>query len=178
MPGVGGRRRPGQSAARQQGGAPDHPDDASAARLAAIPWLARRDFSSPELRERLLRAGYASAAVEGALEHLRAERAVDDARYAERYVAYQAGRGLGPVRIRRALLALGLAAELVESALAAAVDWPARARELRIRRFGVQIPESWSDKARQARFLQYRGFSSDHIRFALGSDFDPDDSAD
>jgi SOS response regulatory protein OraA/RecX len=42
----------------------------------------------------------------------------------------------------------------------------------------VQIPESWSDKARQARFLQYRGFSSDHIRFALGSDFDPDDSAD
>lgn len=178
MPGVGGRRRPGRSAERQRSGVPDHPDDAAAARLAAIPWLARRDFSSPELRARLRRAGYSASAVEGALERLRAERAVDDSRYAERYVAYQAGRGQGPVRIRRELLELGLAAEIVESALAAGVDWTVRARDVRVRRFGARPPESFGDKARQARFLQYRGFSSDHIRFALGSDFDPDDSSD
>ena len=30
-------------------------------------------------------------------------------------------------------------------------------------------------KAKQGRFLQYRGFSSDHIRAALGPDFDPDE---
>jgi regulatory protein len=36
------------------------------------------------------------------------------------------------------------------------------------------VPESWPEKARQARFLQYRGFSSDHIRAALGADFDSD----
>jgi regulatory protein len=174
----GGRRRPGRAPARQAGGGPDHPDDAAAARLAAIPWLARRDYSSAELRERLTGAGYAPAAVEAALARLRAERAVDDGRYAERYVTYQAGRGQGPVRIRRELLELGLAADIVEAALATEADWPGRAREVRVRRFGAVAPQSWKDKGRQAKFLQYRGFSSDHIRFALGSDFDPDDSLD
>jgi regulatory protein len=174
----GGRRRPSRATARQVGGGPDHPGDAAAARLAAIPWLARRDYSSAELRERLAGAGYEPEAVEGAIERLRAERAVDDGRYAERYVAYQAGRGQGPVRIRRELLDLGLPADTVEGALAAEPDWPGRAREVRIRRFGAQAPQEWKDKGRQAKFLQYRGFSSDHIRFALGSDFDPDDSLD
>lgn len=172
----GGRRRPGRAAAGQTG--PDHRGDAAAARLAAIPWLARRDYCSAELRERLAAAGYEPAAVEGALERLRAERAVDDGRYAERYVAYQAGRGQGPVRIRRELLDVGIPPDLVEQALAAEADWPGRAREARIRRFGADVPRSWKDKGRQAKFLQYRGFSADHIRFALGSDFDPDDSLD
>lgn len=174
----GGLRRPRRAASRPAGGRPDHPGDAAAARLAAIPWLARRDYCSAQLRERLAAAGYEPAAVEGALERLRAERAVDDGRYAERYVAYQAGRGQGPVRIRRELLDLGVPADLIEAALATESDWPGRAREARVRRFGAEAPQSRKEKGRQATFLQYRGFSSDHIRFALGSDFDPDDSFD
>jgi regulatory protein len=39
-------------------------------------------------------------------------------------------------------------------------------------KFGLQIPTSWVQRARQARFLQYRGFSSDHIRSATGADPD------
>ena len=49
-----------------------------------------------------------------------------------------------------------------------------RAREARIRRFGPEVPLERAQKVRQARFLQYRGFSSDHIRSALGPDFDLD----
>lgn len=161
--------------------APDHPGDAGSARLAAIPWLARRDYASPELAAKLTALGYTVEAVEGALTQLQAERAVDDARYCSRYVSYQANRGQGPVRIRRDLAAVGLPAALIDPALEAE-DWRQHCRDVRRRRFGPEIPADWKEKGRQSKFLQYRGFSSDHIRFALGGDlpseFDPDDITD
>jgi regulatory protein len=53
---------------------------------------------------------------------------------------------------------------------------------VRRRRFGPEVPADWKEKGRQSKFLQYRGFSSDHIRFALGgalpSEFDSDDITD
>lgn len=159
----------------------EHPGDAASARLAAIPWLARRDYCSPELRRKLCELGYDEAAAEGAVARLVAERAVNDTRYCERYVAYQAQRGQGPFRIRRDLESEGLGADLIQGALAAE-DWRERCLEVRRRRFGPEPPAEWKEKGRQAKFLQYRGFSSDHIRFALQgaepSDFDPDDIPD
>ena len=55
---------------------------------------------------------------------------------------------------------------LAEAALADGPDWAALARQVRQGRFGARPPADWREKARQARFLQYRGFSSDHIRAA------------
>jgi regulatory protein len=45
---------------------------------------------------------------------------------------------------------------------------------VRVRRFGKTPPASWKERTRQARFLQYRGFSADHIRAATGADPDTD----
>ena len=42
------------------------------------------------------------------------------------------------------------------------------AREARRRRFGVSPPGDYAGRARQARFLQYRGFTHEQIRAALG----------
>ncbi|MGH8149776.1 MAG: regulatory protein RecX [Steroidobacteraceae bacterium] len=112
-----------------------------------------------------------SALVTTALAELTAEHALDDARYAGNYVAYHAARGQGPVRIAADLKALGLPGELIDSALEAGPDWRALARQARVRKFGPDAPGNWAEKGRQARFLQYRGFSSDHIRSALGPDF-------
>jgi len=109
-----------------------------------------------------------------AVEELVCGRVLDDARYAANYVSYHSERGQGPLRIAADLRALGLAVEVIEAALAGGPDWAALAREVRIRRFGLEAPADWAGKGRQARFLQYRGFSSDHIRSALGADFDPD----
>jgi regulatory protein len=94
---------------------------------------------------------------------------VNDERYAMQFVSYHSERGFGPLRIRRDLEQLGVGAELIETALAG-TDWAQLARELRIRRFGLAVPKRWPEKAREARFLQYRGFSTDHIRSALGAE--------
>lgn len=154
---------------------PSHAADPERVRLAAVALLARRDYASGELRQKLEGQGYEAGAVAAVLADLVARKIVDDARFAENYVTWHAQRGHGPVRIAADLRALNLPAELIEAALAAGPDWRARAREVRIRRFGLEEPVTWAQKARQARFLQYRGFSSDHIRAALGADFDPDE---
>ena len=144
-------------------------------RGAAVALLARRDFASTELKQKLQGQGYTAEAVEEAVAELVESGLLNDARYLEHFVVYHAERGQGPVRIAALLRELGLAGEAIETALKTGPDWRARAREVRIRRFGPEEPASWPDKAKQGRFLQYRGFSSDHIRAALGPDFDPNE---
>jgi regulatory protein len=150
------------------------PKDASAAELAAVALLARRDFAGGELGARLRERGFEPAVVAALLERLRARRLLNDGRYAAHFVEYHSARGQGPVRIRRDLQAVGVDAALIEAALEAVPDWAALAREVRRRRFGAEPPQAWREKGRQARFLQYRGFSNDHIRTALGPDFEMD----
>jgi regulatory protein len=162
----GALRRPAAAAAS--------PADPGGAHRAAVALLARRDFSSGELKEKLLARGFEAEAAAATVEALTAAGALNDARFASNYVAYHAARGQGPVRIAADLRARGLAATLIDSALAEGPDWRARARALRERRFGRAPPASWRERARQGRFLQYRGFSSDHIRAALGADPDTD----
>jgi regulatory protein len=149
-------------------------DDSAAARAAAVALLARRDLPSGELRKRLGARGFAPAAIAEALDVLAEEGALNDERFARNYVAYHAGRGHGPIRIGADLRARGLPSELVEAALGSGPDWRAAAAAARARRFGKAAPASWREKARQARFLQYRGFSADHIRAATGADPDTD----
>jgi regulatory protein len=155
-------------------GAPASPDP-DGARLAAVALLARRDFASGELAGRLQADGYPAEVVAVAIADLTAERILDDARFASHYVTYHAQRGQGPRRIAADLNARGVAQIHIEAALAAGPDWRAQAREVRKRRFGAIPPESWAEKAKQGRFLQYRGFSSDHVRSALGPDFESED---
>jgi len=151
--------------------APERAADPAAVGAGAAALLARRDYSSAGLRQRLVSQGFDALAVQQVLEELIERRYLDDERYAAQYVSYHAGRGHGPRRIGRDLAAEGLSEELIAAALASIEDWCALARELRIRRFGLAAPASWPEQARQARFLLYRGFSNDHIRSALGPDF-------
>jgi regulatory protein len=152
----------------------DSGDDQSAIAAAAIALLARRDFSSGELARRLCERGYETSAVQAALADLSERRYFDDARYAANFVTSKAQRGHGPARIRQELAQQGLAAEEIDPALHNGADWPALARQVRVRKFGEAAPDGWAERSRQARFLQYRGFSVDHIRSALGPDVDPD----
>ena len=146
--------------------------DPAAALAVAVALLAARDFGPAELRAKLISRGFEAAAAQAAIEELKARGALNEARYAQNYVTWHAGRGQGPVRIGADLRRHGIPEDLIESALAAGPDWPALARKLCRAKFGPATPSSWREKARQMRFLQYRGFSSDHIRAATGADPD------
>jgi regulatory protein len=147
------------------------PDDPRAARLAALRLQNRRDHGARELAERLVARGFTRIAAESAVEGLRKERLVHDGRFAEHFVAYHANRGRGPVGIAHRLRAAGVPADTIEAAVDAdGPVWRRRCAEVRRKRFGAQLPATWAEKGRQARFLTQRGFSADQVRAAVGSE--------
>ena len=150
------------------------PLDPRAARAAALDALARRDYASADLRRKLLEKGYDVAVVAPLLDALRAEKLLDDRRYAENFVAYHAARGQGPLRVRAELRRHGLEGILVEECLDAFPDWIVQLRKAQQKKFGAKPPSNYADKQRQAKFLGYRGFTSAQIRMALGFDVELD----
>jgi regulatory protein len=150
--------------------------DERTVRTAALALLAGRDFGRTELVRRLGRRGYRDEVVAAVVAGLVAERLLSESRFVEQFIRQHAGRGHGPARIRAELRERGVPEAEIEAGLDAATeDWAALARDVRRRRFGVSPPGDYAVRARQARFLQYRGFSNEQIRAALGpgEDFDP-----
>lgn len=138
----------------------------NALRSRAIRLLARREHTRAELANKLAAHG-TQEEINAVIVELQACYLQSDARFAESYVRSQAPR-LGILRLRHNMLTKGLDRELVESLLVAA-DMPddlVRARSLWSRRFGA-VPANPKEWARQARFLQARGFASDTVRRLL-----------
>ena len=138
-----------------------------ALRRRAIACLARREHSRAELAQKLAARFEAdSGEIDTVLDELVAQGLQSDQRFAESWVRSKAAR-FGSARLRHDLLAKGVAAELVEAVLAEAIsgeeskegDEAARARALWQHRFG-QPATDVRERAKQARFLQGRGFSS------------------
>lgn len=91
--------------------------DEEGALRAALRLLERRPHGRVELERKLLRKGHGDVAVRAAIARLDRLGLMDDAAFAEAYVAARAGRGRGPARLRRDLEALGVAAGAIERAL-------------------------------------------------------------
>ena len=142
--------------------------DPAAVRATAIGLLGRREYACRELAAALQRKGFESSLVAEALSELAGEGVLNDNRYTESLVRQLVGRGQGPARVRQALQEAGITADMITVALEGP-DWQQLAADVRQRKFGSAKPKSWPDKSRQMRFLQYRGFSTDHIRGALDS---------
>ncbi len=144
-------------------------DDPQAARLAALKLLNRRDYGARELSERLVARGIEPGTAIAAVEMLVTEKLVDDARYAEHFVAYHANRGRGPLGITYKLREAGVSQDQIAAAVDAdSADWQKRCAEVRRKRFGIKLPTTWIQRGRQARFLSQRGFSAEQIRVAVG----------
>ncbi|MCB1843750.1 MAG: regulatory protein RecX [Halioglobus sp.] len=142
--------------------------DPASIRLAAMNLLARREHSLGELRRKLGRRFTDASAVEEQLQRLADEGLQCDRRFAESFVRQRIQRGHGPLRIRQELRQRALDAAVVDAALGDAnVDWEALAGHVLERKFGLLPAEDLHDKARRARFLQYRGFSPEHYRVLI-----------
>jgi len=148
----------------------DAPEDpGKRVRRAALRMLERREFSAAELRRRLAAKGVEEAEAGAAIADLGARGLQSDARFAESMVRARVSRGYGPLRIAAELKARGVADAIGREALEAWTgEWAALAAQARRKRFGVLVPREWSERARQQRFLEYRGFEQDHIRSAMG----------
>lgn len=143
-------------------------------RARALQYLARREYSRAELRGKLLPHVQEDADFEHAfdfsgpvnvdalLDDLAARGWLSDERAATQLV-HAKRRRFGTQRIIHELRQKGIAEELISAALPELKDSELEAaREVWKKKFGT-APQDEKEKARQARFLQSRGFSMDTI---------------
>lgn len=130
--------------------------------------MAKREHSKTELQRKLDARGYEAQAVRTVLDQLEAEQLQSDERFIEAFVHHRTDKGYGPCRIAQELRQRGISDNL----LATYIDlnelaWHERAAVVRQKRFGSELPSDYRERARQSRFLQYRGFTSEQIRHVM-----------
>ena len=150
-------------------------DELTKARRKAMDLLARREYGRAELEHKLTTAGFDAEVAADAVHALSEEGLQSDLRFVESFVQSRVNQGKGPVRIHADLGERGIAAALVDTVLEeTSQDWYELAREIRLKKFGPGRPEDFKEKARQMRFLQYRGFEPDQVQAAVSA---PDKNA-
>jgi len=150
----------------------EHTSEADAARARllrrAIALLARREHGRAELARKLaarLADGADPALIDDVLDQLVRDNLLSNERYAAALVRSRGAR-YGDARIAHDLKARGVAPPLARAALGSLDAETSRALAIWQRRFGV-APGSLAERARQMRFLEQRGFSSDAIRAVM-----------
>jgi len=145
------------------------PEPEAALKFAALRYLARREYSRAELAKKLaLKFGgneHGDALIEAVLDRFQASNMLSDRRYAN-VRAQSRGRRLGNARLKHELAQQGVSAEEIDKAVAQAGDETERCRTVWQKKFS-RLPASSVERARQMRFLQYRGFSADAVRAVL-----------
>lgn len=136
----------------------------------AMSLLSHREHSKKELTTKLKSRGHEEEEIEATIERLEEMNYLNDARFAEIFVRSRLSKPLGASRIQQELLQKGINSELAKTAiLEADADWFELAKQLKERRFGEEASTDFKEKAKQSRYLQYRGFDFDQIKYAISS---------
>ena len=149
-------------------------DNLVAIRRTAMDLLARREHGRVELTRKLRQRGACPEMIDVALDRLTEDKLLSESRYLESYISYRARSGYGPLRIREELNQRGLARSDIEEALReCGFNWQEQLEDTWRRKFSGQLPEDARERARQGRFLSYRGYPLDMIgRLLSGREFD------
>jgi regulatory protein len=133
----------------------------------ALNLLTRREQSSKELREKLLQKGFTKHEIDVTIQELQQQKLQSDARFAEMFIHSRLQRGYGVLRIKADLHQHGINEEEYVKFLPEQETWLELLQRVRNKRFGKLIPSDFKELAQQARFLQYRGFTSEQIQTLL-----------
>lgn len=130
--------------------------------------LSRREHSQTELRKKLSDLEISSELIDETIKKFAEKDIQSDIRFAEAVVRGAYHRGKGPVFIERELnnhnIDFALVRELVNDE---DFDWFESSKAVRVKRFGEALPDDWTAKQKQMRFLQYRGFAQEQIKYAF-----------
>lgn len=139
-------------------------DTLVAVRRTAMDLLARREHGRVELTRKLRQRGALPDMIDTALDRLTEEGLLSESRYLESFVSYRARSGYGPLRIREELSLRGLQRTDIELALReSGINWQEQLEDTWRRKFAGHLPIDARERAKQGRFLSYRGYSMEMI---------------
>jgi regulatory protein len=132
----------------------------------ALRLLARREHCRAEITRKLGQAGFSIEDIAPLLDEFEQKNWLSDQRFAESYVADHRARA-GSVKLAYDLRQRGVRDDVIEAVLGDNRDSELdRAREVWNKKFGTP-PVDAAEKAKQMRFLQSRGFTSETIKRAI-----------
>lgn len=135
--------------------------------------LTRKEYSKAELIEKLALYAENRDEVLALVDELSTREYQSDQRVAEIVLSSQKRKGKGPNRIKLALKTKKIDAQLIQEELKE-IDWVEQAYELKVKKFGSTVEKDPKIKAKQIRFLMYRGFEMDAIIKAIKRKMDDD----
>lgn len=142
----------------------DNRDDLDSIRRVVTRLLARRDYSHIELTQRLRTKGYENACIDQIITEFAQKGMLCEQRFAENYIYWRKGKGMGPLRIQQELKDKGIRAETIAELLDITDNiWLEEIRRVWQKHFKDQRPNDFKERAKQMRFLQYRGFTREQI---------------
>lgn len=157
--------------------------EAFSAKSAALRGLSNRARTSDEVRQSLLKKGFAETIVEDTVADLERLGVVDDAAYARAFVQGRfASRGYGPARLRQDLMRKGVPRRIIDEALAELVeaeDLGDEARQQAVRKWRTLSSEEDVRKRKKKTmdYLVRRGFGFDVAREAVDGLAEGEDDA-
>ncbi len=130
----------------------------------AVGLLARREHSRTELRRKLKKKGFDEDNIDRVIEQLLSNKLLSDERFTETYINMRRHKGYGPLRIEQELRERGVDAELAEQFLDRNnQEWRTVMRQQYSKKYGDEPAMEYADRARQAKYLQNRGFPLDWV---------------
>ncbi|MEH0369851.1 recombination regulator RecX [Vibrio mimicus] len=142
--------------------------DLAACRQSALQLLSRRDHSEYELQQKLALKGHQTEVIDEVVKYFLELGYLSDVRYAASQARQMVHKGYGEQRLRQQLKEKRVAEDVIEQVLAEqTIDWFELAKEVAHKKFKSGISLERSQYAKQVRYLQYRGFGFDQIRYAL-----------
>jgi regulatory protein len=142
--------------------------------LDGLKMLARRELSESQIRQRLARKGHSESDIDEAVERLRGERAIDDARVAEAIARTETSiRRRGKLRVRMQIQRAGidqdLAKRAVDDVFSEIDDEELIEAALRKRLRHRETIANAREFQRLYRYLIGQGFESDRVMRTLSA---------
>lgn len=132
----------------------------------AVRYLARREYGTAELTQKLIQRGADPSAAERVVAGLAEENLVSDERFAEMFVRTRIGQLNGPVKIRGELRRLGVSDHLIAKVMPDDRDtWFGIAARWAGKRCHGEL--DYAGRAKIYRGLINRGFTHDQANTAL-----------
>jgi len=138
----------------------------------ALRLLARREHAIAELSKKLSLKTENPEWISLVIESLKEKKYLDDAHFAESYVRMRMNKGYGKLRIIGELKERGVAEEIIAKNFSEddKKNQKESLKKIREKKFGKVLPKNLAEKAKQIRYLQYKGFSFDEIKMVLTHD--------
>ncbi len=130
--------------------------------------LSRQEYSRKQLERKLEQKGAEPKFSSQLLDWCESHDFISESRFCESLIRQEINKGHGVQRIKAKGYEKGISAQRIDSTLSTMdIDWFELARSVFVKKYGDQSASDYPTKAKQMRYLAYRGFSPDQIHYAM-----------